>query len=54
MTRLCDGNAEAYRITQAAIYPLTDLFQRTLQWQPDATPDEKLGKLEQTLRQIFA
>ena len=34
-----------------ALYPLTDLFQRTLQWQPDATPDEKLGKLEQTLRQ---
>jgi predicted ATPase len=28
-----------------------DLFQRTLQWQPDETPDEKLGKLEQTLRQ---
>ena len=34
-----------------ALYPLTDLFQRTLQWQPEETPDEKLGKLEQTLRQ---
>jgi class 3 adenylate cyclase/predicted ATPase len=34
-----------------ALYPLTDLFQRTLQWQPDETPDEKLTKLEQTLRQ---
>jgi predicted ATPase len=30
---------------------LTDLFQRTLQWQPDETPDEKFGKLEQTLSQ---
>jgi predicted ATPase len=34
-----------------ALYPLTDLFQRTLQWQPDETPDEKLGKLEQALSQ---
>jgi class 3 adenylate cyclase/predicted ATPase len=34
-----------------ALYPLTDLFQRTLQWQHDETPDEKVGKLEQTLRQ---
>src|SRR5215471_17246124 len=34
-----------------ALYPLTDLFQRTLQWQPHETPDEKVGKLEQTLRQ---
>ena len=33
-----------------ALYPLTDLLQRTLQWQPDETPDQKLGKLEQTLR----
>ena len=23
-----------------ALYPLTHLFQRTLQWQPDETPDE--------------
>ena len=34
-----------------ALYPLTELFQRTLQWQPEETPDEKLGKLEQTLSQ---
>jgi len=34
-----------------ALYPLMDLFQRTLQWQHDETPDEKLGKLEQPLRQ---
>jgi len=34
-----------------ALYPLTDLLQRTLEWQQDETPDEKLGKLEQTLRQ---
>jgi class 3 adenylate cyclase/predicted ATPase len=34
-----------------ALYPLTDLFQRTLQWQQHETPDEKLGKLEQTLSQ---
>src|SRR5262249_44360931 len=32
-----------------ALFPLTDLFQRSLQWQPDDTPEEKLGKLEQTL-----
>src|SRR5262249_4109816 len=32
-----------------ALYPLTDLFQRTLQWQQDETPDEKFGKLEQML-----
>jgi TOMM system kinase/cyclase fusion protein len=34
-----------------ALYPLTDLFQRTLQWHQDETPDEKLGKLEHTLSQ---
>ena len=34
-----------------ALYPLTDLLQRTLQWQRDETPDEKFGKLEQTLSQ---
>jgi class 3 adenylate cyclase/predicted ATPase len=34
-----------------ALYPLTDLFQRTLQWQQDETPDEKLGKLEHALSQ---
>jgi class 3 adenylate cyclase/predicted ATPase len=34
-----------------ALYPITDLFERTLQWHPDNTPDEKLAKLEQTLSQ---
>src|SRR5207245_1259307 len=35
----------------SAFYPLTDLFQRILQWQQDETLDEKLGKLEQALSQ---
>jgi predicted ATPase len=34
-----------------ALYPLTDLLQRILQWQQDETPDAKLEKLEQALRQ---
>jgi class 3 adenylate cyclase/predicted ATPase len=34
-----------------ALYPLTDLLQRILQWQQHETPDEKLGKLEQALSQ---
>jgi tetratricopeptide (TPR) repeat protein len=34
-----------------ALYPLTDFFQRALRWQPADTPDEKLAKLEQQLRQ---
>jgi class 3 adenylate cyclase len=34
-----------------ALYPLTDLFQRTLQWQHDETPDAQLEKLEQVLSQ---
>jgi predicted ATPase len=34
-----------------ALYPLTDLFQCTLQWQQDETPDEKLSKLEHALSQ---
>jgi predicted ATPase/class 3 adenylate cyclase len=42
-------SSEYYQNT--ALSPLTDLFQRTLQWQPDETPDEKLGKLEQMLSQ---
>src|SRR6266849_6485737 len=33
------------------LYPLTDLFHRTLQWRQDETPDEKFGKLEQELGQ---
>src|SRR5262249_39126571 len=34
-----------------ALYPLTELFQRIVQWQHDETPDEKLAKLEQALSQ---
>jgi class 3 adenylate cyclase len=34
-----------------ALFPLTDLFQRLLQFQSEETPDEKVGKLEQMLRQ---
>jgi predicted ATPase len=32
-----------------ALFPLTDLFQRILQFEAHETPDEKLGKLEQAL-----
>jgi predicted ATPase/class 3 adenylate cyclase len=42
-------SAEYYQNT--ALYPLTDLFQRLLQWQLDETPDAKLGKLEHALSQ---
>src|SRR5262249_30262026 len=31
------------------LFPLTDLFQRLLQFQSEETPDEKFGKLEQML-----
>jgi class 3 adenylate cyclase/predicted ATPase len=34
-----------------ALYPLTDLLQRTLQWQQDETADEKLATLERMLHQ---
>jgi class 3 adenylate cyclase/predicted ATPase len=34
-----------------ALFPLTDLFQRLLQFQAEDAPDEKVGKLEQMLRQ---
>ncbi len=34
-----------------ALYPVTDLLQRTLQWQHDETPDEKVGKLEHAFSQ---
>jgi class 3 adenylate cyclase len=34
-----------------ALYPITDLFQRTLQWQQDDTSEQRLEKLEQTLKQ---
>src|SRR6266481_888012 len=33
------------------LFPLTDLFQRLLRFQAEDTPDEKLAKLEQMLRQ---
>src|SRR5215475_12121309 len=39
-------SAEHYQNT--ALFPLMELFQRSLQWQPDDTPEDKLGKLEQT------
>jgi predicted ATPase len=42
-------SAEYYQNTP--LYPLTDLFQRILQWQQDETSDEKLTKLEQALSQ---
>src|SRR5262245_17737100 len=34
-----------------ALFPLTDLFQRVLQWQPDESVETKLGKLERVLSQ---
>src|SRR5215471_8893765 len=34
-----------------ALFPLIDLFQRILQFEPEDTPDEKLSKLEQMLSQ---
>ena len=34
-----------------ALYPITDLFQRTLQFQADDTPEQRLEKLERELRQ---
>ena len=34
-----------------SLFPLTDLFQRLLRFQSEETPNEKLGKLEQTLSQ---
>jgi class 3 adenylate cyclase len=34
-----------------ALYPVTDLLQRALRWQPDDTPPEKLHKLETILSQ---
>ena len=42
-------SSEYYQNT--ALFPLTDLFQRLLRFQAEDTPDEKLGKLEQTLSQ---
>jgi tetratricopeptide (TPR) repeat protein len=34
-----------------ALYPIIDLSQRALRWQPEDTAEEKLAKLEQMLRQ---
>src|SRR6516162_1312054 len=34
-----------------ALFPLTDLFQRLFQFHAEETPEEKVGKLEQTLSQ---
>jgi predicted ATPase len=34
-----------------ALFPLTDLFQRLLQFHAEETPEQKLGKLEHTLSQ---
>jgi class 3 adenylate cyclase/predicted ATPase len=34
-----------------ALYPFIDFFQRALHWHQDETPEEKLAKLEQQLRQ---
>jgi class 3 adenylate cyclase/predicted ATPase len=34
-----------------ALYPLIDLLRRALHWQQDDTPEERLAKLEQELRQ---
>jgi predicted ATPase/class 3 adenylate cyclase len=37
--------------TNSALYPVIDLIQRTLRWQPDDTPAQKMEKLTQNLRQ---
>jgi class 3 adenylate cyclase len=42
-------SVEHYQNT--ALFPLTDLFQRLLQFHSEETPDEKLGKLEAALSQ---
>ena len=42
-------SAEHYQNT--ALFPLTDLFQRLLQFHAEDTPDAKLAKLEQALSQ---
>jgi class 3 adenylate cyclase/predicted ATPase/energy-coupling factor transporter ATP-binding protein EcfA2 len=42
-------SSEYYQNT--ALFPLTDLFQRLLQFHAEDTPDEKLGKLEHALSQ---
>jgi class 3 adenylate cyclase/predicted ATPase len=42
-------SAEYYQNT--ALFPVTDLFQRLLQFQAEDTPEEKFGKLEHVLSQ---
>src|SRR5205807_1617744 len=42
-------SVEYYQNT--ALFPVTDLLRRLVQFQAEDTPDEKLGKLEQALRQ---
>ena len=37
--------------TNSALYPITDFLQRTLRFQSDDTPEQKLEKLEQNLSQ---
>ncbi len=48
-TRLECRSSPYYENT--ALYPITDMLQRNLMWQQDDTPEAKLDKLEQTLRQ---
>jgi class 3 adenylate cyclase len=36
--------------TNSALYPVTTHLQRVWRWERDDTPDEKLGKMEETLR----
>lgn len=37
--------------TNSALYPVIDLIQRTLQWQQENTPEQRLEKLEHNLSQ---
>ena len=48
-TRLVCRCASSWQ--HSALYPVIDLWQRTLQWQRDDTPDAKLQKLEGVLAQ---
>ena len=48
-TRLACRSSPYYQNT--ALYPLTDLWQYTLQWHPNDTPETKVAKLEHTLSQ---
>ena len=48
-TRLECRGSPYYQHT--ALYPVTELFQRLLRWQPEDTPIKKLDKLETTLSQ---